>query len=68
MVGSGVVVGLAVWDAVGLDVSEGEGDAAAPRDVESDRDGLVDPEQAATAIDTNKTPSRALDLAPILIE
>jgi hypothetical protein len=65
-VGSGVGVGLAVWDAVGLDVAEGE--AAVARDVESDLDGPAVPEHAATAIDRMRTPSCAFDLAPDFIE
>jgi hypothetical protein len=68
MVGSAVGVGLAVWDAAGLDVADGEGVAAATMDAESDRDGLAEPAQAATEIVRIRTPSCAFDCARRFIE
>jgi hypothetical protein len=70
MVGRGEGVGLAVWDAVGLDVAEGEneGEAASARDADVEFDGPAAPEQAATPIARIRTPSCTADRAPHFIE
>jgi hypothetical protein len=68
MVGRWVGVGLAVGDAVELDVAEGEGTAAAPTDAELDADGPAEPEQAATAIDRIRTPSCDLERTASFID